>query len=263
MIKFQEEISKFIEGNSLRTLPHFTILVGEKGCGRHTLCNHISNSYNVVIKDISENITLETIQEIEDTAESYLYLIDGERIEQKQQNVLLKTLEETPPNAWFIYLCETEEQLIPTVRSRGYVIRFKPYTREQLSVFNDSNNPKVIQYASTPGQVIKWQNENIEEVASLASKIIKYYDKANLSNLLSISNKVAFKEELDRVDVDLLLRILTCQLSQLICESASESLFRIYSNVRNISNTLHRGNKDKLSLFENFLCKLKEGQAWI
>ena len=244
MIKFQEEIVKFIESNSLRTLPHFIILVGEKGCGRHSLCSCISSMYNVGIKDISENITLETIQEIEDAVEAQLYLIDGEKVEQKQQNVLLKTL---------------EEQLIPTIRSRGYAVRFRPYAKEQLIAFNASNNSKVIQYASTPGQVIKWQNENVDAIETLASKIIRYYDKANLSNLLSISNKVAFKEELDKIDVDLLLRILTYQLAQLICESASEDLFRIYINVRNISNMLHRGNKDKLSLFENFLCKLKEG----
>ena len=259
MMKVQEEIISFIEGHSLKTLPHFIIFVGEKGCGKHLLCNHIASVYHILIKDISESITLAAIQEIEDSVEPYLYLMDGEKIEQKCQNILLKTLEETPSNAWFIYLCETEEQLIPTIRSRGCIIRFKAYTKSQLSSFNTSEDSKVLQYATTPGQVIKWQKENISEAETLASKIIQYFDRANLSNLLSISSKIAFQGELDKIDIDLLLRVLTYQLLQHLCVSDSEVLFRLYVKTRAISNTLHRGNKDRLSLFENFLCQLKEG----
>ena len=45
-------------------------------------------------------------------------------------NSLLKMLEEPPPQALVILIAESEQQLLPTIRSRSQVIRFQPLSNE-------------------------------------------------------------------------------------------------------------------------------------
>lgn len=48
-------------------------------------------------------------------------------------NSLLKMLEEPPPQALVILIAESEQQLLPTIRSRSQVIRFQPLTTELVT----------------------------------------------------------------------------------------------------------------------------------
>lgn len=48
------------------------------------------------------------------------------------QNALLKCIEEPPPYGAFLLLCEHEEQLLPTIRSRCAVLRMSPLPQDIL-----------------------------------------------------------------------------------------------------------------------------------
>jgi DNA polymerase-3 subunit delta' len=51
---------------------------------------------------------------------------EAELMSEQAQNALLKTLEEPPPGVRLILLCRTEQELLPTTRSRCALVRFAP-----------------------------------------------------------------------------------------------------------------------------------------
>ena len=57
---------------------------------------------------------------------------NAERMTAQAQNCLLKTLEETDGDTYFILTTDTETALLPTVRSRCRVVRMQPWTRDRI-----------------------------------------------------------------------------------------------------------------------------------
>ena len=50
------------------------------------------------------------------------------------QNKLLKTLEETPPNVYFLLCSEKEDGILPTIKSRCQVLELEPLNESALSI---------------------------------------------------------------------------------------------------------------------------------
>ena len=76
MLIGQDKLIQKIDKFTLDTLPRTILLEGLKGSGRHTLINYISNKLNMPVQDISNDLTLETIEEINTRVHPYVYIID-------------------------------------------------------------------------------------------------------------------------------------------------------------------------------------------
>ncbi|MGI6203425.1 MAG: ATP-binding protein [Eubacteriales bacterium] len=62
------------------------------------------------------------------------YLIpDADNMTVQAQNALLKLLEEPPSGVYFLILCESSANLLPTVRSRAPIIKMQKFTDAELS----------------------------------------------------------------------------------------------------------------------------------
>ena len=72
----QDRILDYINSKSIDTLPKTILLEGKSGSGRHTIAKYIADKFNLIINDISECITLDTINEAYLKIEPYLYIID-------------------------------------------------------------------------------------------------------------------------------------------------------------------------------------------
>lgn len=58
---------------------------------------------------------------------------EAEKLNPQTANALLKVVEEPPPATYFVFICPEISQLLPTLRSRAQVLRFKPLSAEILS----------------------------------------------------------------------------------------------------------------------------------
>lgn len=81
------------------------------------------------IMELIESIQLAPVR----AAHKVFVLQKAERLGPKTANALLKTLEEPPADAIFILQTSSEAAVLPTIRSRSQVVRFKPEDFSQLA----------------------------------------------------------------------------------------------------------------------------------
>lgn len=161
--------------------PHAVILQGSPGCGKKTLAGQIAKA--LVCRDpenapcgvcpsciraeagshpdirvvegsgVTKSISVDTIKEM--IADAYrmpeeahynVYVLHmGSRTGDAAQNKLLKVIEEPPEGAVFLLVCESAEQLLPTIRSRAQIYTLNPpeiadaaaFVQEKLGLSSD------------------------------------------------------------------------------------------------------------------------------
>ena len=117
-------------------------------CGECNICKKISGGECVDIYTIRkpENKTTIPIDAIRDIYASISYkpndldfkvyvIEDGDKIPPRTQNALLKLLEEPPSGVYFFILCEDENKLLSTIRSRCETFTLTPFTASEIISF--------------------------------------------------------------------------------------------------------------------------------
>ena len=86
----QKKLIEKINNCTIDSFPHSLILVGEEGCGKHTVIKYIADKFSFPVFDITENLDLETIEDISLSTSPVIYIINGDKINERQENVILK-----------------------------------------------------------------------------------------------------------------------------------------------------------------------------
>ena len=210
------EIQKEIFNHyTLDTLPHSIILTGKEGAGKRTLAKYISDIFNLNILDISSILDEELINNIYRNASPRLYLIDLRTITDKEQNILLKLFEEPSANTFVILLANDTTSILPTILNRGKIYNIRNYDKDYLMFFAKEKQMDIPEnyfgsIIETPGDICGIYSNNIKlnDIKDLTDKIINKLQIASYPNTLSIVNKLNFKDEYDKLDVNLFLKIL-------------------------------------------------------
>lgn len=205
----------FIDSTTLDSFPHSLILLGKEGSGKKEVCNYISNHLNIDLLDITDELSDELISNIYRFPDLRLYMIDVRRIPQNKQNVFLKLFEEPTSNAFVVVLANSKFQLLSTVLNRGTILNLDIYSKEELKDICIKNNISVEDkyigtLLKTPGDVLKLysNNVNMDDINDLCDKIVDKLGIASFTNTLTIIDKINFKDEFDKLDLDLLLNSL-------------------------------------------------------
>lgn len=257
MIKYQDTILNWISSQSLANFPKTILIEGSRGSGKHSLCNYIASTFNIELKDITDSISLDTINSTYLEVLPKLYLIDSSMLTEKQENTILKFLEEPPMNSIIAVLCEHKNTLLETIQNRCYKISLKVYSTDELLSFcscDDYLELRVI-LADTPGEMLALNSCNISEMINLCNLIIDKIAIASISNTLTLSNKIAFKGEEDKFDFEMFVKLLTKICFDKIVDKSVKS--DIISVIINLYNDSKLKNVDKKTLYENFLLNLR------
>lgn len=257
MIKGQEKICSIIDKCTLDEFPRSLMLVGDKGAGKHLLCEYICNRFNLQSIDITENISLDLIDQINERVSPYLYIIKINTISIKDENTILKLLEEPLKNAYIILLSESENGILPTIINRCQVWRLQNYSKEQLKSFLTCTNEELLEIASTPGQIIELQNSNFIDMFDLCNKIICKIHEASIPNILTISNKIAFKDEKGKFDYHLILSLLQNLLVKYYKDFSNSSYLKGYILLNDFIKTLKNATIDPKPLFDKWLLQFR------
>lgn len=245
---------------TLSTMSQSIMLVGEYGCGKHTVVKILADKFGVELIDISSNINHDCIEQIVSCNIPTFYLISGEEITERQEGVLLKFLEEPPSNAFIFVLTENENSVLPTIKNRCHIYKFDKYSKDELCKFSEKEQIKdFYKIANTPGKVLNYSKCNMSEVIDYCNRILTQVKVANFPNVLTISNRIDFKNELqDKFDYNLFLDVLLYCSVELVKSNADYINVLYYKEtiklITDLKSVLYI---DKIKRFENYLCTLK------
>ena len=261
MIIGQDKLLNKINQYNLDTFPKTIALIGPEGSGRHLIIDYIANHLNLSYTDITNEISYETIVELNTKVEPNIYILDANSLSIKDENIILKFIEEPLKNSFIIIYCTAESQLIDTVISRCQVWRLDKYKLEHLNKFSSYPlNGYDIHVLDTPGKLLKYNNYNeIKDIKDLASKIFNNIKTANIQNILTLSDKISFNGEENKFDFNLFIDFLLYEsmnyfiLNPLICKQS----WLIYKRTFELSNSRFVCSFNKKQLFEKYLLDLK------
>ena len=257
MIRGQEILCNRIDSyTNLDKFPRTLMLIGALGSGKHLLCEYIANKFNLQQIDITEIISLETIEEISERVEPYLYIIEINKLSIKEQNIILKFLEEPLANSIIVLLAETVGDILDTVKNRCQQWYLQNYTIDYLREFSD--NEQILKICNTPSQIKQLVENNFEEIFELANKIVDKIAIANLPNVLTIPNKLGFKNERGKIDPRLFISVLLSCFRDATISSNNRNLIDAYKLTCELSNNSKIRNIDLKYLMDKYLIEVRE-----
>lgn len=253
----QDKLREKLKAFTLETLPRTILLVGDSGCGKHTLVKELSKWYGVDLIDVSGLLDSEYINEIYLSTINMFYLIDVSKLTEKSQNIMLKFLEEPPQNSHIILISTSKSSVINTVLNRCMVYEFEQYSRDELNYFiKEGNRDKILTYCETPGQIIMLNYNTIEDMESTIDKIIDKIGVVGYVNLLTVSNKFNYGDEYDKYDIDLFMNMFLSKLETAFRENMYDYALKMYQVVIKYKNKLKDSRYRKNLLIESMLTDL-------
>lgn len=260
----QTKLLSKIDSYNFDTLPHSIIFEGKKGSGKHTLVSYLGEKINLPVLDITEYINDDYIENIYREVNPKIYIVNSDLIKEKDQNMLLKFFEEPPLNAYIILLSSSIYSVLPTIKSRGFILRIDKYSKEDLISFCDLNNFKVeeniLDLCEVPGDISKiyTNNINIEEINKLCGLIVDKLSKASFPNTLTIAEKINYKDEFDKIDLDFFIKILYNKLKDKYLLTKDSKYLDLLKIVFEFKSRLYDPRLNKDMLIRNMLCNMWE-----
>ena len=250
----------------IKNFPRTIMLVGNTGCGKHTVAHLLGERYKITVVDISDVINSDSIECIYSIVTPTLYIIDTLQLTEKNQNTLLKVLEEPPQYAYLCILCTNKNSVLPTIYNRCIAYTFEPYTKEILNMvaINNSNLDGIssidldtmLEYCETPGEVLSLTATTYTNISADVELLVSKLDVMLFSNIFKLSAKINFSDEYDKYDCKLFLKILLKSLYNAILIEGNK-----YSQLyKEVDVTLTQMSMDsrlnKEMLFEHLMTKL-------
>lgn len=218
----QEKVFAQIERGKF---PRFSIIIGEKGSGKRTLCAEIAQRLECGLTLVGSKA--DDIREMIDTAYKVdlpiLYVIaDCDSMSNNSANALLKVVEEPTKNAYFVLTCENLNNLLPTIKSRGVSFMMEPYTYEDKCDYLDSlqmdhfksrsDTEFVLNVSDTIGDIklfiemSMFAGMSIKDFIAYVNLVIDNIAEVSGSNAFKIADKIALKDEQDKYNLKLFWR---------------------------------------------------------
>lgn len=260
-----EYLTSKISAYTPTTLPHSILLVGKEGSGKHVISAFIANTINLPLIDISNNLSEELISNIYLCATPRLYQVDLREITANDQNILLKLFEEPPTNAFVVLLANNTFNVLPTLLNRGILFSINNYDKNTLKKYCEGRGVEIDSYylggvVETPGDIQKVYSYNVvlPAIKELADKMIDKLHVATFANTLTIINKLNFKDEYDKIDVDFFLKTLYVESAEKFM-TGEKNASTIFSIVHKTLNRVVDTRFNKRLLISNMLCEMWEG----
>lgn len=244
---------------TIDTFPRSSLLIAEKGMGKHTAIKYInSHILKLPLLDISKTISSELINQIYCNPNPAIYLIDLSEITEKEQNIILKFVEEPLNNTFIILLAENQNMVLETVLNRCILFEFENYSKEELKTFisDTDNTDLILNIIKAPGKILTTNTQNIKDIVETCEKIITRLNKANYANILSITNKINFKDSFDKFDFNLFMDTLNYSLFSTYLKTNNKTILRMCELTREQRKQLVDKRLNKEIFFIRYITKL-------
>lgn len=264
MIKGQDKLVNLFEKMTYDELPHTFMLLGEYGCGKHSLSKDIASMFSLNYVDITETINVDIIEESFNIKIPTMYVIHIDKL--NDQNILLKFMEEFREFIYVCVICDNDNLVLNTILNRCIIYRFEQYSQEFLkdtiayTLANDEDKELMLQICTTPGQLMDLNNQNLKSIEDICHKLVLHIQEANISNVLSLLNNFNFKDLYDKIDILIFFKVLKLTLFNFVKQDVS--YYNKYELVLDYSKKINNSRFKKEELMYSFLIdywKLSKG----
>lgn len=253
----QENLLKKLSSFTIDNLPHSLLLLGERGSFQKEVSEWLADRFNLDLFDLTKLTDFnEFISTIGGNPIPTLYtinLLEFNDPKDSKQNTLLKLVEEPNSYSYIFIYGENNSQIIDTLRNRSYIIQSGSYSRDDLLPLITGDVEMTLGICNTPGQVEVANNTDLKYLNNLCDNIIDNIKVASLPNTLSISNKINFSDEYNKLDLFLFIRCLGNKLTERTIRSQSYQL--VYLRLLSMQKKIWLV-RDKKQQFENFLINM-------
>ncbi len=138
-------------------------------CQSESLCRLAPDGQTIKIEQVREVLQFIALRRL---GRSRVILIDqAHALNPQAANALLKSFEEPPPGTYFILLTPLPGALLPTIRSRGQMIRFKALTSQQLKLVVGEVDDWIVDAAMGSVAQARQLMENQEQYQEIESAV--------------------------------------------------------------------------------------------
>lgn len=234
----QDYLTSIFNSFTFNTMPKTSIIIGAVGSGKHTLVSNLADRLNIECVDLTTAIDSLNEQSFYYASVNKIFIINISCLTDKQQNGLLKFVEEPPLHANIILLAETEVEVLSTVLNRCVKYIMQPYTVNTLkTIFTNITDDIIFEICNTPGQLMDVNQKQIIEMYGMCEYIIKNCGTISYVNTIRAATKVNFKEEFNKYDFLQFIYGLRLAAFNLYTKTASQIYFNLYEYInKNITN---------------------------
>ena len=228
---------------------HSFILSGIKGCGKHKLVEEFAKDSNYEIINISDNVYLDTLNNIQESSQPLVIIIDKDLQLEKVQNTILKFLEEPRSYIYTFLLCEDYSILLQTIQNRCTIFSIVSRINNAESI--DDN---LLSMCKNDYEVSEYLNLDFMSIKNLSNKIIENIQHASLPNTLKLTSQILNIDTSGKYFIKYLLYSIQ---ERIRTDRSDLYLFKLFSEFSKCLNNLNITNIDIKKCINNALIKVK------
>lgn len=260
LLEGQDKLLEQVLVYTIETIPKNILFLGPQGCGKHTLAKQLADNLKLNFVEINNTISFESILDIQTQAIQKIYFIDLNNFTEKSQNTILKFLEEPLENTYIILASNSKYKVLPTIINRCRIFEFSAYSKDFLIKHIDKNQINyaefILSICNTVGQLKDIANTNVNELQALCTNILENISKASLTNTLSISKKLNYKDEYDKLDAALFVKALKQEVFKNIVANNNEKYLKLYNILQDTICKIEDSRLNKEYIIQDMLIKI-------
>jgi DNA polymerase III delta prime subunit len=245
--------------NAMEYLPKTLMFLGPVGCGKHTIAKYVAEEFKLDFVEIEESVSAQDLEDYTHKTIDTLYLINLNKFTEKQQNSLLKWIEEPSKSVYVILIANSEAGILNTILNRSIKYHLEPYTKEQIEqITNTTVNDLAFKIFQTPGKLLNLTEQSFKAIIDLANKLVKNIDKASYANSLVISTKINYKDLYNKIDFDLFFDAVEYLALEDYINNKTEQSLTVFKTTNQFKQYATKTNLIKETLMLNYLTILWE-----
>jgi DNA polymerase III gamma/tau subunit len=155
---------------------------------------------------VDKDVSAEELSEYTFSTVKTIYLINLDSFTEKQQNILLKFIEEPSDTVFVILTTSAPARVLDTILNRCIRHTFANYTADELTqILNKTVDAQMLNIFKTPGKLKMLTEKSFIDTLAMATTIVVGQRPANYAQFLALITQVNFKDLYDKVDLQLLL----------------------------------------------------------
>ena len=255
----QTRLMSVLNSYSVATMPKAMLFIGPKGCGKHFIAKSLADRLELDYCELAADISAEELIDKTYSTIKTMYVINLDEFSEKQQNALLKFIEEPSDTVFTVLVASSTTSVIDTILNRCIKHSFDSYSAEELQqILGKTVDAQALAIFKTPGKLQLLTDKTFASTIATATHIVKNSITLPYVNFIAIIGRVNFKDFYDKIDFELLLDAVSFVAFEDFVNTASVASINIFNVTNEFKQFVTNTRFIKEMLMVNYLTRVWE-----